>query len=164
MPAGSFGMRVCAFLRERCGFREFWIETRINFGKRMNDRLCPVTMNDLHRGNPARRILVNELLGRLLQTFSANRRDNEGEAGRKCVARRVSIAGNVPLRKGKLATTLLAAESAERISDNATRRPSCLRIARNCHRSDRHAAGGFSCSSRSQSDRLRICNVRIRNS
>ena len=34
-----------AFFRERRRAREFWIETRINFAKRVNDRLLPITMN-----------------------------------------------------------------------------------------------------------------------
>ncbi|PYK82589.1 MAG: hypothetical protein DME41_09095 [Verrucomicrobia bacterium] len=66
MPAVRLQFRVRALLSERGRAREFWVETRINFRKRMDDRLSPVMMNDSNRADLAGSVLINKLLDRFL--------------------------------------------------------------------------------------------------
>ena len=71
MPARGGGFSMGAFLRKRRGAREFWIETKIDFRKGMDDRLGPVMTNDADRGDSTHRILIDKFLGRFLEAFSA---------------------------------------------------------------------------------------------
>jgi len=104
--------RVRAFLRERGGAGEFWIETRINLGERMNNRLLPIVMNDLYRGNATRCVFVDEFFGRFFDTFSAKRPNKEGETGDQnggddnASHATGLIAGNMPPRKGILVLSI----------------------------------------------------------
>lgn len=75
-------MSMRAFFRECRRPREFRIESRIEFRKRMDDRLGPVMPNDLNRCDSAGSVSVNELLGRFLRTFSVNCRDTKGKSTR----------------------------------------------------------------------------------
>ena len=69
MPALLLRISVRPFLGERRRARQFWIESRIDFRERMNDRLFPITMNDFDRCDLAGRVAINKFLGRLLKTF-----------------------------------------------------------------------------------------------
>jgi hypothetical protein len=62
-----------AFLREACGPRQFRVEARIDFRKRMNDRFSPVMMDDPNGCDATRVVLVNKLFGRFLEAFSSKR-------------------------------------------------------------------------------------------
>src|SRR4029077_4334737 len=77
MPAGGLRMGVRAFFRERRGARQFWVEARIDFRERMNDRLAPIMVNDLHRTDATRAVVINKLLGRFLESFSVKDRAAE---------------------------------------------------------------------------------------
>ncbi|MEY2555928.1 MAG: hypothetical protein QOF93_1072 [Verrucomicrobiota bacterium] len=47
-----------------CGrSREFWVEARIDFRKRMNDRFFPVLMNYPDGCDLTRAVLINKLFG-----------------------------------------------------------------------------------------------------
>ena len=82
MPAMRLRVRMRALLSE-CGRpREFRVEARIDFRKRMNDRFFPVMMDDPNGRNLPRAVLINKLLGRFLQAFSSKRRGKKGEASR----------------------------------------------------------------------------------
>ena len=62
-------MRVCAFLCQRRGAREFRIEARIDLGERMNDRLTPIMADDFDGRDLAAGIAINKFLRRLLESF-----------------------------------------------------------------------------------------------
>src|SRR6202035_3820299 len=82
MPTGCLRVRVCAFLSEGCRTCEFWIEARIDFRKRMDDRCFPVMMDDPNGCDSTRNVLINELLGRFLQAFGSDRGGEKGKASR----------------------------------------------------------------------------------
>ena len=72
-------MRIRAFLRERGSAGQFWIETGIDFGKRMNDRLAPVMVNDLDGSDSTRAVAINKLFGRFLESFGVKDRCPKSE-------------------------------------------------------------------------------------
>ena len=82
MPAMRLRVRMGALLRECCRPRQFWVEPRIDFRKRMNDRFLPVMMDDPNGCDSTRVVLVNKLLGRFLEAFSSKRRGKKGAAPR----------------------------------------------------------------------------------
>ena len=46
VPAASLRASIGAFLRDRCRPHQFWIDTRIDMSKRMNDWTLPIMPND----------------------------------------------------------------------------------------------------------------------
>jgi hypothetical protein len=73
MPAVRLRVRMGALLRECCRPRQFWVEARIDFRKRMNDRFFPVMMDDPNGCHLTRSVLVNKLFGRFLETLISKR-------------------------------------------------------------------------------------------
>ena len=73
MPAMRLRIRMRALLREACGPRQFRIEARIDFRKRMSDWFFPVVMDDPNGCDSTRSVLINKLLGRFLEAFSSKR-------------------------------------------------------------------------------------------
>ena len=82
MPALLLRIGVRALLGERRGARQFWIESRIDFRERMNNRLLPITMNDLDRCDLAGRVAIDKFLRGFLKSVSANGGSKKGEASR----------------------------------------------------------------------------------
>src|SRR5881397_498306 len=81
MPAVRLRFRVRALLSERGRAREFWVETRINFRKRMDDRLSPVMMNDSNPADLAGSVLINKQTNFLIDSCrpSAQRGERQME-------------------------------------------------------------------------------------